>query len=533
MAFGQLRVVRYSLVALSVGVFVGAAQLVVDALIDAQNRKQLRELSNLIVRRAEISVDYAFLTLGELVEKGTAGCDAAALGELRRQVYRRSTIKDIRIVDRSGRVVCSAYPETMEYDTVELVAAETLASRNSQVRLFHLDQKSGVALGVLWEVLADFSLVAVLNTDALLFDPLPIELRDNSEIWLKLENGSAFATYKPDAGPDAIKSPVSFTAVSDRYPLVSEISVDYATLRGWNKEAHPVSLTVGGLLGLAFGLLLAKAVNRPKSAAMELDGALARREFVPYLQPLFSLRTGDIVGCEILARWIRSDGTVVLPSRFIPLVEQQGRIAPLTWQVVSRALVELRPLLSEDKTFKVSFNVSPTHLMSDEFVDDLRKNVLEAGVATRQVMVELTEQEQLPDLARAAVVIARLRHYGFKVAIDDVGTGHSGLSYIKTLGVNTIKIDKLFIDTIGRDHAADVVVEMLVRMARELGMTTVAEGIENRRQLEVLRNCGVDEGQGLLVSPPVPVGQFLGLVRARRCKSDARAQYGDCMSAVA
>lgn len=205
MAFGQLRIVRYSLVALSVGGFIGAAQFVIDTLIDAQNRKQLRELSNLIVHRAEISVDYAFLTLGELVEKGVAGCDAAGLGELRRQVYRRSTVKDIRIVDQTGHVVCSAYPETMEFDAVGMVPAEMFAARNSQVLLFHLDQISGAALGVLWHVLPDFSLVAVLNNDALLFDPLPNELRDNSEIWLKLENGAPFATYKPDAEAEAIK----------------------------------------------------------------------------------------------------------------------------------------------------------------------------------------------------------------------------------------------------------------------------------------------------------------------------------------
>jgi sensor c-di-GMP phosphodiesterase-like protein len=267
---------------------------------------------------------------------------------------------------------------------------------------------------------------------------------------------------------------------------------------------------------------------------MELDDALARHEFVPYLQPVFSLRTGAIVGCEVLARQLRQDGTVVMPSHFIPLAEQEGRIAALTWQVISRALGELRPLLSEDKTFRVAFNVNPAHLMSDQFIDDLRKHVFEARVATRQVVVELTEQKELPDLAGAAAVVAKLRDCGFKVAMDDVGTGHSGLSYIKTLGVNTIKIDKLFVDTIGRDHAADVVVEMLVRVARELGMTTVAEGIENKQQLDALHQCGVDEGQGFLVSPPVPVDQFLSLLRAQRGSRMASAERrSDRISAVA
>ena len=206
-----------------------------------------------------------------------------------------------------------------------------------------------------------------------------------------------------------------------------------------------------------------QVVARPKNPVAELDRALAAREFEPYLQPIFNLHTGAIVGCEILARWLRSDGTVIPPSRFIQLAESSGRIEPITWQIVSAALGELQPRLKLDKAFQVYVNIVPRHIMAPGFVDRLRAIVAAAKVSPRQIVLEITERDELEDLARAASVIAELREYGFKVAIDDVGVGHSGLSQVQRLGANILKIDKFFVDSLGRDSTADAVVRMLVR----------------------------------------------------------------------
>src|SRR5262249_42108556 len=149
-----------------------------------------------------------------------------------------------------------------------------------------------------------------------------------------------------------------------------------------------------------------------------------------------------------------------------------------TWQILDRALVELRPLLKADKGFKLSFNVVPKHLLSAGFVETLRGHVLAAKISARQIVIEVTERDELDDLARAASVVSELRDYGFRIAIDDVGVGHSGLSRLKGLGANTIKIDKFFVDTIAVDASTTTIVEMLVELARDLKMTVVAEGIE-------------------------------------------------------
>lgn len=123
-----------------------------------------------------------------------------------------------------------------------------------------------------------------------------------------------------------------------------------------------------------------------------------------------------------------------------------------------------------------------------------RGTVAAARVSARQIVVEVTERDELDDLARAAAVVGELRDYGFRVAIDDVGVGHSGPSRLKGLGANTIKIDKFFVDTI-KDESTSRIVETLVRLAKDLQMTVVAEGIETEQQVQSLLACGVREGQ--------------------------------------
>jgi EAL domain-containing protein (putative c-di-GMP-specific phosphodiesterase class I) len=190
------------------------------------------------------------------------------------------------------------------------------------------------------------------------------------------------------------------------------------------------------------------------------------------------------------------------------------------------ALKELYPRLREDKQFKLSFNVVPRHMVSDGFIETLRRVVAGSKVSARQVMLEITERTELPDLDRAAAVVKELRELGFRVAMDDVGVGHSGLSQMKGLGANTIKIDKFFVDTITEGGSAATIVETLARLARDLHMTVIAEGIETFEQVQALIACGVEEGQGYLVSPPLPFGKFDELVEISQSGAFAEATVG-------
>ncbi|CAN5312491.1 hypothetical protein BH10PSE9_BH10PSE9_14340 [soil metagenome] len=519
MQFRWPKIAGLSVAAASAVVFAIGGHFAANALLDAQRTKQLHELVDVALRRSENAVDFGAATLAELARRETpTSCDAAALQAVRLIVYQRGAVKDIRIVRRDGSVLCSAYSETLEFDKGWVGRDEMLPARNDDaLRVFRVEQFFGVALGLLKDIDETNSLVAILGISEL-YDIMPGGLRAGSEVVLQLASGQPIMRSPSRLEPSA--ETVTVEAVSGRYPLRTIVRVDRGIFRNWDNEPYGPIVALAAILGLVFGTLLGRLITRPESPVVELDRALAAREFRPYLQPVFNLESGAIVGCEALARWVRADGSVLLPSRFIGLAEASGRAEPLTWQILSATLHALQPLLKRDKSFKVSFNIVPHHMVTDGFVGQLRDIVAAAKVSPRQVALELTEREEFDDLSRAAAVVAELREFGFGVAIDDVGIGHSGLSYIQQLRASTLKIDKFFVDSICRDPAATAVVEMLVRLARELKMSVVAEGIEDRLQLAALVACGIEEGQGYVVSPPLPMGEFLAFLARQASASN-------------
>jgi sensor c-di-GMP phosphodiesterase-like protein len=497
--------------------FALAANLLSGMATDTRNRQQLNELAEQMLRRSELGVDYAFIALGKIAESGAFGaaapCSETFRSSLRQRVFRHSTIKDIRLLDRNGTILCSAFPETVTGISLRVDLSQAIAARNSGVQLMKLAIPDGEAMAVVWSASGEHKLMAIVNTSALLFDVLPTGLRDEGAATINLNGvSSSVARYAPAGWDPAASDLETFAAHSSRFPLNAIIRIKEPALAAWNHSSNRTLLMLAALLGLAFGGLAARTLFREPHPVAAIDKALSGHEFVPYFQPIFSLQDGKMTGCEVLARWIRADGTIVPPHQFIPLAEQTGRIVPLTWQLVDEALLQMRPYLRRNKNFCLAFNIGASHLLQPGFTEDLRRHVSGAKVGSRNVVIELTEREELPDLGKARELISGLQERGYKVALDDAGTGHSGLSYVQKLGADVIKIDKLFVDSVLTERSARVLVELLVNLARELGMTTVAEGIETREQADLLRELGVDRGQGFLVSPPVNGAQFQAML---------------------
>lgn len=494
--------------AAAVLIFVVAGHVAAGALIAAQQTRQLRELGDASLRRAEAAVRHGVETLDEIARSGAVACNEAALQSVRLHVYQHGSVKDIRVIGRDGAIRCSAYPDTLEFDKEWAGRDDMLPASAGNLRLFRVEQFSGTALGILRDVDPTTSLAAIVGFDGAVFDIMPGELRAASEVVLQLANGQPIAQSRSAGSTTAEPGSVTQTR-SHLFPLLTQIRVGEKALEHWHREPYWPIVLASSLLGLAFGVLLGRMANRPPDPVAELDAAIAAKQFKPYLQPQFDLTTGRIVGCEALARWVREDGSVVPPAKFIPLAESSGRIDAITWQVFSGALASLRSLLDAHPHFKVSVNIVPDHLLDPGFGAKIAGLAAEAGVRPSQVVLEITERQQVEDLARAAAIIGELRNVGFRIALDDVGVGHSGLSSLQALGASIIKIDKFFVDAICRDQTAAAIVQMLVRLARELRMSVVAEGIEDVAQSRALAACGVDEGQGYLVSPPLPADRFL------------------------
>ena len=480
------------------------------AVIPSLNDRTLRALDAQLLRRAELAADHALLALGELSQGGFVGCDNTSIVQMRKAIYRYGNLKDVRVFAASRSQLCSAYSEALDVSEMPDHSMPSLVAANRNISLSPVGENGNVAMAVKWSLDDDVALDAVVSTNSLLFDILPQDLRENGTASLTLSDGRSVA----DSGSDQSNSERSHRVfmTSDRYPLVASIGIDADTLAKANRDPLIVTVALFSIIGFAFGLFVATLAVQSGGTIAEIDAALSRNEFLPFVQPIYSLTTREIVGVEVLARWRRADGTLVPPDRFIPIAEASGRIGPLTRHLTRIALSELRDHLRRDRQFKIAFNIAPTQLISDGFVGELRRTAVAAGVSPRQIVIEITERQEIEDVEKAAQVLAELRHRGFRVAFDDVGTGHNGLSYLQKLGADIIKIDKFLVDAIMTSHSARVLVEMLVNVGRQLGMSTVAEGIETEDQVASLKRCGVDQGQGYLLSRPISIEEFLHLI---------------------
>nr|WP_283808626.1 EAL domain-containing protein [Bradyrhizobium centrolobii] len=317
-----------------------AGHFAATSFIHDQQVRHLDELTEVVLRRSEFAVDFAAANLDELAGRGLASCDPASLQAIRLHVYQRAAVKDVRLVNADGSVICSAYSETLEFDKGWVDRADMLASRGSKLMLFRVEQFGGDALGVMRDIGNKKALVAILGINSSLFDIMPAELRAHGEVLLALTSGAQLGKFMLDADK-ALPHPVVFEKSSARYPLRTTIRIDRTVLSAWNGQAYWPAMAVSLALGVLFGVLLSRT-RRMEGPVADLDRALACGEFRPYFQPIFDLSTRQIRGCEILARWLREDGAVVPPMNFIPLAESGGRIQSMTWQILGRALAELQ-----------------------------------------------------------------------------------------------------------------------------------------------------------------------------------------------
>jgi sensor c-di-GMP phosphodiesterase-like protein len=252
----------------------------------------------------------------------------------------------------------------------------------------------------------------------------------------------------------------------------------------------------------------------PGNPVAEIESALQAGEFVPYYQPIVDIRSGQLRGAEVLVRWRKPDGTLVLPGAFIPLAESSGLIREMTRDLMRRVCAEAGQAIGCRPALKISFNFAGQLFSDETIVKDVSKIFSRSPIKLSQVVLEVTERDPIENFTATRQTIAAFQGLGVRIAIDDVGTGHSGLSYMLKLGVDIIKIDKMFVDAIGTDRNSTTIVETLVDLAHNMRMDIVAEGVENFEQVMYLRELGIRSAQGYVFAPPLPGKAFLQLVEA-------------------
>ncbi|MBV8984907.1 MAG: EAL domain-containing protein, partial [Acidimicrobiia bacterium] len=241
----------------------------------------------------------------------------------------------------------------------------------------------------------------------------------------------------------------------------------------------------------------------------ELHRALDDGQFELHYQPLFSVQTGELVRAEALVRWRHPERGLVSPADFIPIAEETRLIVPLGEWVIEEAARQVAQWRSDTgATIPVAVNVAAHQLCSTEVDATIRSALRDAGLDAEALSVEITESAVLTDEQTARRTLERLRGEGIRVAVDDFGTGYSSLSYLQRLPIDEVKIDRSFIAMLRENETTAVIVASIVDLAHAVGLSVVAEGVEQAPQLVDLGRMGCDIAQGFYLGRPVPASDL-------------------------
>lgn len=241
----------------------------------------------------------------------------------------------------------------------------------------------------------------------------------------------------------------------------------------------------------------------------ELREAITHRELVNYYQPKVSLATGEVVGAETLVRWLHTTDGLVLPDQFVGLAEQYGLIDALTHRVLVSALPQARQWQDAHLPLRLAVNLSMDNLLSLSFLDEVVNLTAQAGVHPENLILEVTESRLMQDQRVSLEILTRLRLKRFKLSIDDFGTGNSSLTQLRNVPFDELKIDRTFVHGAWANGTQRAMFNASLGLARQLGMETVAEGVEDQADWDFLRQQGCDVAQGYFIARPMPAEELI------------------------
>lgn len=311
------------------------------------------------------------------------------------------------------------------------------------------------------------------------------------------------------ADSDAIVRRVAVPELSLVFVLAEDRRAIWNHMRTWAW----LGILVAGLLIVLVEVGLRYRALKRRSLASLMAEAVLRDEFLPHYQPIVDVESGRIAGCEVLIRWLQGDGVLVPPSQFIETLESSGHIVGATQTLIESALSDLAPVWSRDEHFFASVNLVPEHLETGRLERYLNELQQRAPFPAGWLAFEITERLPIRDLDRTSALVGRMRAAGYRFELDDVGTGYGGFSYLQRLGFDAIKLDKMFVDTIGSDDIKLSLVPAIVGFARDAGLEIIAEGVERPDQVAYLRKLGVRLMQGYFFARPMGATEFVHYAR--------------------
>ncbi|MXN64505.1 EAL domain-containing protein [Stappia sp. GBMRC 2046] len=495
-----------------------AANFVLNRFAENQARAEMAAIAKRYIARSEKAIDEAVKNLQMLHRDGATTCSNADRARFRNALSDAPFLQKIGLVDFDGIRMCIVPDQPLNGEAVlpvlrpeaPLVGIGMLTSGFEGAR---------VAL-VSWRLENGIRLFAEIAPASIAIDPGADFLRSFRHVELTL-GGDVLWLRSGEGGLEGYDAdlPMTETVISEKYPLSAVVTAPSSAASHLVRDLKVISAIASAGFAILFVMGGVWISWKPGSEAEdEFVQAIRNSEFIPYYQPVMDIETGRLRGCEVLIRWLRPDGSIISPGQFMTFAETSGHIFEMTRQIMRKTRAEMEDLYHDNPDYKLSVNLFAGHFDDRQIIDDIVEIYGGSKIAYQQIVVEVTERQPLGNMDVARKIIAELQALGVRVALDDVGTGHGGLAYLQRLGIDIIKIDKMFIDYLGTDDNSTTIVDTLVELADNLGMGIIAEGVENVEQIERLRALGVSAAQGFVFAPALPAKLFLELAQALSTK---------------
>ncbi|MEO0942784.1 MAG: EAL domain-containing protein [Cyanobacteria bacterium J06642_12] len=475
-----------------------------------------------VVQEAALKVDRLFETADSVLTRLAADIDdpsnPEALSILRRIVYNDPRFREAGIINGQGQLVSTS-----------LGLVEPPIQISPQNRSDPTIQSLQVIGPGRTEFMREQSLILSLPTDGqgevnLLVDPNVIlyyldivhdhQLGPGGYLALLRSDGTVVKTSGlPSPQEDLLghakagEIRAQYLTQDEHFIVVGSISREWV-LSQWRSNVVLI-IPIAMLSSLLLMTIFVRLIQKHEGLDSELKIALDNQEFEIHYQPIVNLHDGTCVGCEALMRWRHPEQGTIRPDLFIPLAERTGFIMPIGEWACSQVVSDFEKVFSKFPDFYVSINLSPVQINFDRMKTTVNTIIEAPGELQNSIVFEVVEGTLIDEEKTISPdTIARLRRMGFNVALDDFGTGYSSIRYLQKFEFDYLKIDRLFVGSIGREDRTGILVDTIIGIGQKLNLTLVAEGIETEEQRQALLQRGVCFGQGWLYSRALPLDEF-------------------------
>lgn len=388
-------------------------------------------------------------------------------------------------------MISNFYKEELSFFLMNLEVSNSISSNNTLTaefllmeRLFHIFGEENIK--VYRSQIGRFK-ISVINLNTFNFKRQLKELISFFKIPIKTEVGYIFLNIRVGVVYSATKEPVQKLILRSRLALLYSKDNQFSIYNKNMYKRYYIDIKLEELLYDAYN----------------------ENEFEPFFQAYVDAQTKEVVGAEVLMRWIKSKDKIIPPVLFIPVLEKNKFIIEVELQFIKKLLTIYNVWKSKyKKEFPLSINISAVQLSNLNFIEEIEKIVKEYNISSGVLTFEITESYIIDNIESAASTLERLKTLGFKISLDDFGTGYSTLTHLKSLPIDILKIDMIFIKNITTEKRAEIIVEQMIEMSRKLNIKVICEGVETEEQYSKLKEMGADIIQGYYFSTPIPKFDF-------------------------